>query len=222
MQLLLMLTFVVLIIIGSVLLFLKFIRTTVLNCLSIKRIIWGTVRVKLVDCKIAVEIVGLTVELLLLCGDVPLSPVQNVMKSSDKQPNLNQNINSRTTMIRRIVSSNVKSVLSYLLSCFTIVLTQCALQIETIEGDQLAVSLRFYYLFWNRSILPVVASAICFCVCLTVCLSACLCVYLSVYLSVCLSLCPSACLSFFLSICLCLSICLSISLSFLLSVCQSV
>jgi hypothetical protein len=140
MQLFLMLSVVGLVVLGTVLLFLKFIRTTVLNCLSIKRIIWGTVRVKLIDCKIAVEIIGLTVELLFLSDDVPPSPLQNVMKSSDKQPNLNQNINSRSTTIRRIVSSNVKSVLSYLLSCFTIVLTQCALQFETSEGDQLAVS----------------------------------------------------------------------------------
>jgi hypothetical protein len=149
MRLLSMLTVVVLIILVAGLLFLKFIRTTVLNCLAIKRIVWGTVRIKFVDCKIAAEISGLTVELLLLSGDVSQSPVQRVKKSCDKQPNLNQNINSRTTSILTIISTCVKSFLSYLLSCFTIVLTQCVLQLETSEGDQLAVrfSERIYYLF---------------------------------------------------------------------------
>lgn len=170
MQLLLMLTVVVLIFLVVGFLFLKFIRTTVLNCLSIKRIIWGTVRVKFVDCKIAVEISGLTVELLLLSGDVPESPVNRVTKPSIKQPNLNQNINSRTTKILRIVSTNVKSFLSYLLSCFTIVLTQCVLQLETSEGDQLAVS------FFQKNLTTLFATNLYY---LLICLS----LFLSIFLS---------------------------------------
>ena len=139
MQFLSMFALVVLIILGTAFLFLKFIRSTVLNCLSIKNVTWSTVKVKFIDCKIAVEISALTLELLLLSGHAPQLPVQRVRTSSEKLPNLNQNINSTATMILRIISTHMKSFLSYLLSFFTIVLTQCAFRLEMSEGDQIAV-----------------------------------------------------------------------------------
>ena len=121
-------------------LFLKFIRNTALNCLCVKRIKWGAVQLRFLDNKIAVELTGLAVQLLI-------SPTG--FARNDKPGNVS---NRKKTVETDQDSSNIisllltafKTVASYLISCFSIVLRDSILELSTIEGEQ--VKVRFFVL----------------------------------------------------------------------------
>ena len=152
---------------------LKFIRTTVLNCLSVKRIKWNSVQLKFLENKVAIELTALSVQLVIIpsasasaesrnvpSAIVPNSESRNVNESSSSSNRISNRSrtdqsgqNSRTdraisttsttiSIISSIVSVLLtagKTLLSYLLSCFTIVLTDSILELKTIDGEQIKV-----------------------------------------------------------------------------------
>ena len=159
---------------------LKFMRTTVLNCLSVKKIKWNTVQLKFLENKIAVELTALTVQLVIIpsassssasasagsrnvtSATVPNSESRNV-NDSDSNSNRSRTVqtsqNSSTdsaintiSTISSIISSIIsvlitagKTLLSYLFSCFTIVLTDSVLELNTIDGEQMKVRKKEFY-----------------------------------------------------------------------------
>lgn len=116
-------------------LFLKFIRTTALNCLCVKRIKWGTVQLKFLHNKIAVELTGLAVQLAISpTGFVRYAKSGNV---SNRKRTVETNKDS--SYVISLLLTALKTVASYLISCFTIVLRDSILELSTIEGEQVKV-----------------------------------------------------------------------------------
>ena len=122
---------------------LKFIKPILLRCLAIKHVTWGSMCVKLMGSKIAVEIDALTIQLALLPGNVPIfsttDSLPTAVKSctstvdqSNSVPNLMENALSSLGITGKVLTS-------YLFSCLTIVLTNSVLEFESFEGELLQV-----------------------------------------------------------------------------------
>ena len=102
---------------------------------------------KFVDWKIAVEISGLTVELDLLSAD----HLQSVSKSTNcSTTNIESYTSARektdatfSSMLKkkflRLFSRIFRSSVSYLFSCFTIVVKNCIFELQTVDGDCIQV-----------------------------------------------------------------------------------
>lgn len=221
MQIVTVIATVVLLAICATLLFLKFIRTTVLNCLAIKRVKWGTMRVKLLDCKIAVEISALTIQLVLLSEKV----IPVATRKAVKSPNRLSNSNSRASQLKSLLIAVAKASVSYLFSCFTIVLSSCLFELETSEGERVEVRrkpvavrcLMFTVkkLNCHHRIIAVylVHVFLSDCLIIHVCIYLFIYMWMSIYLLACLLVCP------FIFIYVCISICLTVYLS---SICLSI
>lgn len=121
-------------------LFLKFIRTTALNCLCVKRIKWGAVQLKFLDNKIAVELTGLALQLVIS----PTGFVRNAEPGNVSNRKRTVETNKDSSNIISLLLTALKTVASYLISCFTIVLRDSILELSTIQGEQ--VKVRFFVL----------------------------------------------------------------------------
>ena len=126
-------------------LLLKFIRNAIANCIAIRNIKWGALRVKILDYKIAVEINALTIQLVLLSDDPVRSTFtsrscfhsKTISRTKNESPSaVFSSLSSRImTNSSRIISAIFRPLASYLFSCFTIVLKDCLLELETINGE---------------------------------------------------------------------------------------
>lgn len=122
---------------------LKFIKPILLRCLAIKHIMWGSMCVKLMGSKIAVEIDALTIQLALLPGSVPIFSTTDSLPTalrsctstadqSNSVPNVMENVLSSLGITGKVLTS-------CLFSCLTIILTNSVLEFESFEGELLQV-----------------------------------------------------------------------------------
>ena len=128
-------------------LLLKFIRKTLSIYVVVRKMKWGAVRMKFVDWKIAVEISALTVDLDLLSAD----HLQSVSKSTNCSTTIIESHTSSrkktdaifSSMLTKkflwLISGILRSSVSYLFSCFTIVVKNCIFKLQTVDGDCIQV-----------------------------------------------------------------------------------
>ena len=102
---------------------------------------------KFVDWKIAVEISALTVDLDLLSAD----HLQSVSKSTNCSTTIIESHTSSrkktdaifSSMLTKkflwLISGILRSSVSYLFSCFTIVVKNCIFELQTVDGDCIQV-----------------------------------------------------------------------------------
>ena len=130
-------------------LLLKFIRKTISIIIVVRKVKWGAMRIKLVDWKIAVEITALNIELDLLSAGHPLTSVATSSNSSSASKDSHTSAKKETdasfssVLAKKYLwffSGIFRSIVSYLFSCFTIVVRNCIFELRTIDEDCIQVT----------------------------------------------------------------------------------
>lgn len=159
------------IVICTALLFLKLIRMKVLNCIAIKRIKWGHIRVKFLDCKIAVEIISLNIQLYLLSEEEHQRTFFTTTKKHSSQekehssyivksyflsfPAVNQGCQF-LNLVLLVFLGILKAFVSYLFSWITIVLRESVFEFETSGRECIQVCLICILFFFFYCLLFIV------------------------------------------------------------------